>query len=237
VHFSKKLTSIESSQLSEDDPIRLSQETGFPATAGELLVRHVKWMRRIIAKEARRVGLAWGDTEDAQQEGMFAFWHAVAKFDTRGHPGCSSFRTFLWVVVMARFRNYVRRLRRWEDRYDRSIRPEDLERVNMNEPVWADERENPVAQLTGQEFQGLHFARPPVERNGKHLGRVAIVFAAAACLGSDAPKHPGVQGSGRARARRLATVPSFQPSCLAASALVRPSRQHRRRGVRNRCGK
>jgi RNA polymerase sigma factor (sigma-70 family) len=154
VHFTKNFTSIESSQLSEDDPIRLSQETGFPATAGELLVRHVKWMRRIIAKEARRVGLAWGDTEDAQQEGMFAFWHAVAKFDTRGHPGCSSFRTFLWVVVMARFRNYVRRLRRWEDRYDRSIRPEDLERVNMNEPVWADERENPVARLNGQEFQG-----------------------------------------------------------------------------------
>jgi hypothetical protein len=36
------------------------------------------------------------------------------------------------------------------------------------------------------QFGSLHFARPPVERNGKHLGRVAIVFTAAACLGMQA---------------------------------------------------
>jgi RNA polymerase sigma factor (sigma-70 family) len=153
VRFSKNLTSIESSQMTDDDPIRLPQQAGFPSSAGEFLAHHFQWLRRIIAKECRKVGLAWADTEDAQQEGMFAFWHAVAKFDTSSRPTGSSFRTFLWVVVMARFRNYVRHLRRWEDHHDRTVRPEDLEGATRHEHVWADERENPVAQLTGQEFQ------------------------------------------------------------------------------------
>jgi RNA polymerase sigma factor (sigma-70 family) len=154
VRFSKNLTIIEPSQPTEDDPIRLPHPAGFPAAAGSLLVRHFQWVRRIIAREARQVGLARADTEDAQQEGMFAFWHAVAKFETRDQPARSSFRTFLWIVIMARFRNYVRRLRRWEDHYDRTVRPEDHDGASRNEHVWADERENPVAQLTGQEFQG-----------------------------------------------------------------------------------
>jgi RNA polymerase sigma factor (sigma-70 family) len=153
VRFSKNLTSIEPSQPTEDDPIRLPHQAGIPAAAASLLPRHFQWVRRIIAKEARRVGLARTDTEDAQQEGLFAFWHAVAKFETSERPGCCSFRTFLWVVVMDRFRDYVRRLRRWEDHYDRTVRPEDLEGANRNEQDWADERENPVSQLTGQEFQ------------------------------------------------------------------------------------
>jgi RNA polymerase sigma factor (sigma-70 family) len=154
VRFSKNLTSVEPSQLTDDGPIRLPHQAGFPAAAGSLLPRHFQWVRRIIAKEARIIGLARADTEDAQQEGMFAFWHAVAKFDARGRPAHSSFRTFLWVVVIARFRNYVRRLRRWEGHYDRTVRPENLEGASRNEQLWAEERENPVAQLTGQEFQG-----------------------------------------------------------------------------------
>src|SRR5258708_3858549 len=109
VRFGKNLTSIESWQLTEVDPIRLSQQPGFPAPAGKLLARHFQWVRRIITNEVWKVGLAWVDTEDARQEGMFAFWHAVARFDNRGRPARSSFRTFLWVVLIGRLRNYLRR--------------------------------------------------------------------------------------------------------------------------------
>jgi hypothetical protein len=38
-----------------------------------------------------------------------------------GRHARSGFRTFLWVVDMARLRNYLRRLRRWEYPYDRTV--------------------------------------------------------------------------------------------------------------------
>jgi RNA polymerase sigma factor (sigma-70 family) len=141
--------------LAEDDLTRLCQQADLADVAGELLARHFPWVRHIIGKESKRMRLERADSEDAQQEAVLAFLQALAKFDTGmpERPDSVSFRTFLRVVVTARFRDYVRRLRRWEAHHDRTVQLENLVEASLSCLVGAGDSSDPYTQLTWQEFK------------------------------------------------------------------------------------
>ncbi len=101
------------------------------------------------------MGLERADSEDAQQEAVLAIWQALAKFDTGmpERPDSVSFRTFLRVIVTARFRDYVRRLRRWDAHHDRTVQLENLVEASLSGLVGSGGSSDPCTQLTWQEFK------------------------------------------------------------------------------------
>src|SRR5258708_130162 len=140
--------------LSEDRLILLCQELDCPAAFHELLARHLPWVRHVILKESRRIGLSRVDCEDAQQDAVLAFYQALTKFDA-DIPGSSvygRFRIFLRVVVTARFHDFVRNLQRWERHYDRTVRSEELVEIASGGHDGSSEPNDPIALLTWQEF-------------------------------------------------------------------------------------
>jgi hypothetical protein len=59
---------------------------------------------------------------------LFSLLEAVTDYDKHpsGRHATCSFRTFLGALVRDRFRNSIRARRRWERRFDRSVRVEAL---------------------------------------------------------------------------------------------------------------
>jgi RNA polymerase sigma factor (sigma-70 family) len=131
----------------------------------ELLARHYSWLRGVIGRRARRAGLRREDTEDAQQEAVFALTEAVFDYDlleSARHGGCS-FRTFLGRRAVSRFANQMRRLR-WLEQHRRG----EVELVvaldgrtlrlgsNASGPGWqALERSDPAAAAQWRELYEL----------------------------------------------------------------------------------
>ena len=143
--------------LTKEELIRSARQTGWADPAGNLLQRYYPMMRKIIGRESRRAGLGRADQEDAEQEAVFAFRHAVDRFDGRSaeHSAFGSFRTFLTVIVTAHVRDFVRRIRRWESHYDRTVRYEDLLEI-CNDNQWSATSEiDPIFLLTRQEFRAI----------------------------------------------------------------------------------
>ncbi len=147
-------TGTDLARISEDRLILLCQEFDCPAVWHELLARHIPWMRHVILKESRRIGLSRVDCEDAQQDAVLAFCQALTKFDAdiTGSSVYRRFRVFLRVVVTARFRDFVRNLQRWERRYDRTVRPEELVEVASGGCDGSSQPNDPITLLTWQEF-------------------------------------------------------------------------------------
>jgi RNA polymerase sigma factor (sigma-70 family) len=112
---------LDLSKMGDEELVVLAKECGYQPAANELIVRHREGMSRLIAYRARRTGLSAADVEDAQQNAVFALLEAVATYDVGEmvKPKGCRFRTFLRLVVTARFRDFVKHLSRVESHYDR----------------------------------------------------------------------------------------------------------------------
>ena len=104
---------LDMSRMADEALVILAQECAFRPATDELLRRHYGPMSQLIAVKARCPWLA-ADLPDAQQNGVFAILEAIAGYDTleATKPRGCRFRTFLGRVVLARFGDFVRQLRR-----------------------------------------------------------------------------------------------------------------------------
>jgi RNA polymerase sigma factor (sigma-70 family) len=180
---------LDPSELPDAVLIQLYQQTRLSSVVEELLTRHYPSVRHIIVKESKRTRLGQADCEDAQQEGVFAFWLALAKFDRAiADRPYGSFAAFLRIVVTARFRSYVRRLQRFEGHYDRRVRPEELSEALNGIPFGFADSSEPIVQLTWQEFssrleQSIGGLNPPARQLWDELASGRSLRAATESLG------------------------------------------------------
>ncbi len=101
-------------RLADEELVGLARHSSCPAAVAVLLRRYDAWMRQVVGYLGRRTRLAAEDVEDAQQRTWFALGEAVFHFDLgqQDRDNVCSFRTFLHRVLVARFRDYFRHLRR-----------------------------------------------------------------------------------------------------------------------------
>ncbi len=113
---------LDLSRLGDEELVVLAKECGYRPAANELIVRHREGMNRLITYQARQTGLSAADVEDAQQNAVFALLEAIADYDTLQmvKPKGCSFRTFLRLVLTARFRDYAKHVSRVERHFDHS---------------------------------------------------------------------------------------------------------------------
>ena len=109
--------------IGDEELVIMAKECGFHPAETELILRYQTRRQRIIAAMARKSRLPRSDWDDAQQNAVLGMIEAIASFDTiqLNRTKTCSFQTFLKVVLEARFKDFVRRLRRVEKRRDRAI--------------------------------------------------------------------------------------------------------------------
>jgi RNA polymerase sigma factor (sigma-70 family) len=120
--FHRVTHTLDLAQVPDEDLVSLAQLDARHPAARVLLTRLYGWTQRLIGQYARRTGLRPDDREDAQQEAVFAILEALGAYDVSrpASPRPCCFRTFLAHVVTARFRNFLKRLRRTQTRYGRA---------------------------------------------------------------------------------------------------------------------
>jgi RNA polymerase sigma factor (sigma-70 family) len=110
--------------FADDALVQLVQQCGRRHPAAEvLLLRHQDWVLQLVHRQARRAWLAWDETADAQQDALVAALEAMDRYDPVQHDRARhcSFRTFLWMVVQARWIDFFRKRRRLHRHLDRSV--------------------------------------------------------------------------------------------------------------------
>jgi RNA polymerase sigma factor (sigma-70 family) len=113
-----KAYDLDMSKLRDEELVVLAKECGYFPARQALLTRYYAWMKRQIVFYARPVQLGREDVEDAQAEGVSSMLEAIAKYDTLQlgkRSGCS-FRSFLRVVLQARFRDFLKKVWRIDGR-------------------------------------------------------------------------------------------------------------------------
>ena len=120
MHAGVKKYDLDLSRMGDEALVILAQECAFRPATDEVLRRYYEPMSQLIAWKARFPWLA-ADLPDAQQNGVFAILEAIAGYDTleATKPRGCRFRTFLGRVVLARFGDFVRQLRRLRRHYGR----------------------------------------------------------------------------------------------------------------------
>jgi RNA polymerase sigma factor (sigma-70 family) len=108
--------------MEDEALVVLAKECEFGPARDELLVRYGGQADRVIGWLAYSHGLSRSDAEDARQSAVFWTIEAITKYDTRqiGKPQGCSFRSFIHRVLIARFKDFAKHLRRVEHHYDRS---------------------------------------------------------------------------------------------------------------------
>jgi RNA polymerase sigma factor (sigma-70 family) len=108
--------------MEDEALVVLAKECEFGPARDELLVRYGSQADRVIGWLAYSHGLSRSDAEDARQSAVFWTIEAITKYDTRqiGKPQGCSFRSFIHRVLIARFKDFAKHLRRVEHHYDRS---------------------------------------------------------------------------------------------------------------------
>ena len=104
---------LDLSRMGDEALVILAQECAFRPATDELVRRYYERMRQLIAWKGRGLGLS-ADLPDAQQNAVFAMLEAIAGYHTleAAKPRGCRFRAFLGRVVLARFGDFVRKLRR-----------------------------------------------------------------------------------------------------------------------------
>jgi RNA polymerase sigma factor (sigma-70 family) len=108
--------------MEDDALVVLAKECEYGPARDELIVRYGGQTDRLIRWMAQPRGLSHADIEDARQSAVFWMVEAINKYDTDqiGKPQGCSFRSFVYRVVMARFKDFLKHFRRVECRYDRT---------------------------------------------------------------------------------------------------------------------
>ena len=113
MHAGVKKYDLDLSRMGDEALVILAQECAFRPATDEVLRRYYEPMSQLIAWKARFPWLA-ADLPDAQQNAVFAMLEAIAGYHTleAAKPRGCRFRTYLGRVVLARFGDFVRKLRR-----------------------------------------------------------------------------------------------------------------------------
>lgn len=108
--------------MEDEALIVLAEECEYGPARDELIVRYDAQIDRLIGWMARSYRLTQADLEDARQNAVFWVVEAITKYDTEqiGKVRGCSFRSFVHRVLMSRFKDFTKHLRRVECRYDRS---------------------------------------------------------------------------------------------------------------------
>lgn len=110
--------------MDDEALVVLAKECEFGPARDELMVRYGSQTERMIRWLAHCRSHGHADVEDALQNAVFWIIEAVNKYDTNqiGKTNGCSFRSFIFRVVTARFKDFAKHLRRVEGHYDRSTR-------------------------------------------------------------------------------------------------------------------
>jgi RNA polymerase sigma factor (sigma-70 family) len=123
--------------MEDEALVVLAEECEYGPARDELIVRYDSQIDRLIGWMARSYRLTTTDLEDARQNAVFWVVEAIAKYDTEqiGKVRGCSFRSFVHRVLMSRFKDFTKHLRRIECRYDRSTQSdvEDFSQTDANE--------------------------------------------------------------------------------------------------------
>lgn len=140
--------------MEDEALIVLAEECEYGPARDELIVRYDAQIDRLIGWMARSYRLTQADLEDARQNAVFWVVEAISKYDTEqiGKVRGCSFRSFVHRVLMSRFKDFTKHLRRVECRYDRSsdCAVEELSEVDAN-----DEPEDPALIVAEKESINL----------------------------------------------------------------------------------
>jgi RNA polymerase sigma factor (sigma-70 family) len=120
--------------MEDEAVVVLAKECEYGPARDELIVRYGPQTSRLIGWLAHCHGFSHSDGEDARQNAVFWVVEAINKYDTRqiGKPQGCSFRSFIHRVLVARFKDFAKHLRRVDRHYDRTARTE------AHEPMPAD---------------------------------------------------------------------------------------------------
>jgi RNA polymerase sigma factor (sigma-70 family) len=110
--------------MEDEALVVLAKECEFGPARDELIVRYGSQTERLVGWLGHSHCLSRADVEDARQSAVFWTIEAINKYDTKqiGKPRGCSFRSFFYRVVVARFKDFAKHLRRVEGHYDRSSR-------------------------------------------------------------------------------------------------------------------
>jgi len=113
--------------MEDEALVVLAKECEYAPARDELIVRYRAQTDRLIGWLVYRHNLNGADAEDVRQSAVFWIVEAVKKYDTNQigkERGCS-FRSFIHRVLIARFKDFAKHLRRVECHYDRTARCEE----------------------------------------------------------------------------------------------------------------
>lgn len=110
--------------MDDEALVVLAQECDFAPARDELILRYGSQTDRMIRWLAHCRSQGDADVEDALQNAVFWIVEAVNKYDTNqiGKTNGCSFRSFVFRVVTARFKDFAKHLRRVEGHLDRTTR-------------------------------------------------------------------------------------------------------------------
>lgn len=149
---------VDLTALDDETLVVLIKECGYRPAEEVLMLRYQETSNRWIRQLARQRDLAPADVEDAMQDAVFGLLKAVARYDTAQigkMKGCT-FYAFLRRVVSDRFKDFVKSLWRYQNRYRRSLYyTEDGEEgasLRVSEGLHTDAQSDPAEQLERQEL-------------------------------------------------------------------------------------
>jgi RNA polymerase sigma factor (sigma-70 family) len=110
--------------MDDEALVVLAEECDYGPARDELIVRYDGQLDRLIGWLAHSYRLTHADVADARQNAIFWVIEAISKYDTEqiGKVRGCGFRSFLHRVLMSRFKDYTKHLRRIERHYDRSTK-------------------------------------------------------------------------------------------------------------------
>jgi RNA polymerase sigma factor (sigma-70 family) len=118
----KKWFDLDLAVMADEALVVLAEECEYGPARDELIVRYDAQVDRLMSWLGRSHHLTHSDVEDARQSAVFWIVEAIKKFDTEqiNKVRRCSFRSFVYRVLIARFKDYAKHLRRVECHYDRS---------------------------------------------------------------------------------------------------------------------
>ncbi len=110
--------SLEMALVDDEALIVLAKECDYSPARDEILLRYSPHTERLIQWLARSTEFGSTDVEDARQNAIFWTVEAIKKFDTdqSGRERRCSFYSFLYRVLVARFKDFSKQVRRLERR-------------------------------------------------------------------------------------------------------------------------
>ena len=160
--------------MEDEALVVLAEECEYGPARDELIVRYDSQIDRLIGWMARSYRLTPTDLEDARQNAVFWVVEAITKYDTEqiGKVRGCSFRSFVHRVLMSRFKDFTKHLRRVECHYDRSTPSavEEFSQVDGN-----DEPEDPA--LIAEEKESINRLQQTLTNLDSDAGRLWQLLA------------------------------------------------------------